>query len=63
MMRMTRLEPSKRAAAALLLMHSAARQVRLPGGGDHLDRNDGAISVLGVLKNYFAPEAAGSTRK
>ena len=60
LMRMTRLDPSKRVAASILPMHSAARQVCLPAGGDHLDRNDGAIIVLDALKNYFAPEAAVS---
>ena len=48
---MTCMVPSKRAAASILSMRSAARQFCLPAGGEHLDSNDGATSVLDVLKS------------
>ena len=59
-MRMTHLEPSKRTAALIMHTNLVARQVCMPAGGDHQKSNDGASRILGILGNYFAPEAADS---
>ena len=57
--RMTHLEPAERAAALISQLNSAARQVWLAAGGDHLDSSDGAAYISGALKNCLSPEAAG----
>ena len=58
-MRMTHLDPARRTAALIFRMNSAARQVRMSAGGDHLDSHNGALRISDSSKK-FASEAAGS---
>ena len=62
-MRMTKMEPSSRAAALVLNVNSVARQVCLSAGGDHLENTDGVSRALEILRNFFAPEAPDSIRQ
>ena len=59
-MLMTKTEPPSRSAAFVLQMSSVARQVCPRTGGDHLENADGALRKLGILRNYFDPDAADS---
>ena len=54
------LGPSRRASALLLRMDTVARQVFLHAGGDTFTNGKGAGSVLGILREYFAPGAVDS---
>ena len=54
------LDPSKRAAALILQVETVARQVCLAAGSDSVANNDGAEQILGILKDYFAPDAVDS---
>ena len=54
------MEPSNRASALVYSMDSVARQDCLSAGGDQIDNNGCAMCMLGKLRYYFAPEAAGS---
>ena len=47
-LRMTQLEPPKRAAALILRRNLAARQTCMPAGGDHLESHDGALRILEI---------------
>ena len=53
-------DPSKRAAALILRVAAAARQVSLAAGGDFVANKDGAGRILSVLRGYFASDAVNS---
>ena len=44
-------------------MNSASRKVCLAAGGDYLDNQDGVGRILGILRNYFAPDAADAIHR
>ena len=50
-MRATHLDRSRRAAALILRMNSAARQVSPFAGGDRLDSHVAALLILEISKN------------
>ena len=56
--RMTHLDPSRRAAALVLHVNSVARRVCTSAGGGPVGSNDGASRILEISENYFAPESA-----
>ena len=58
--RKTKTEAASRASLLVLHMRSAPRQVRLATGGGHSDNHDDVARILRILRNYFAPEAAGA---
>ena len=62
-MRTTRTEAPARASVLILHMQPAPLQVCLAGGSDILGRNGSASKILGILRNWSAPEAAGSVRQ
>ena len=59
--RIAKMAPSSCAAALVLRMNSVAREVCLSAGGNRPIRYDGAMCMLEILRNYFAPEVAGLT--
>ena len=54
---------ASRASLLVLRMRPAPRQVCLAAGGDYLDDQDGAARLLGVLRKFFPPDAAGAIRQ
>ena len=57
-MRETAMGPASRASLLESHVNSAPRQVCLSAHGGHLDGRGGIARILGILRNYFAPEAA-----
>ena len=56
--RVTKSRASKRAAALILQIGSAARQVRTSAGSEILRSSDGSDQILNISRKYFAPGAA-----
>ena len=59
-MRTTKTDPASRASPLVLHMNSVPRQFRPSARGGHLGDRKGDTRILGILSNYFAPEAAGA---
>ena len=62
-MRATKAEVASRSSLSVLHLQSAPRQVLLAAGGDYLGSRDGVARILGVIRNYAAPDGADAVRR